>query len=334
MHPIPLVVGTSLDLLDAQLMPARALMAEARRRYSALGVVAADRISRNWLKRTDNPYLPELDRLAARIGEPGLHMLNVSYEWACTSGVAPAPDGTGSRLLRTLDWPFDGLGRHVAVLDTQGAAGRYFAVTWPGFGGVLTAMAPGRFSVAINQAKGFHGRLTQVLEWPLNRVRFLGSRALPPAHLLRGICETAPDYAAAVRLLSEIPVALPVFFTISGIHADEGCVIEREPDRAHVHGGPTACANHWRFPGLKGSGTTTMAARYDAATPFGKGSRARHDAMLSKLAHTVDGFGWLANPVLIPDTRLACVMNAAQGRMAVVGIEAMQAATEILEVTA
>lgn len=333
MHPIPLVAGTSLDLLDAHLPSALALMAEARRRYTAFGVAAADRVSRAWLKRTDNPYLPELDRLAARIGEPGLHMLNISYEWACTSGVAPAPDGAGSRLLRTLDWPFNGLGRHVAVLDTQGAAGRYFSVSWPGFGGVLTAMAPGRFSVAINQAKGFHGRLTQVLEWPLDRVRFLGSRALPPAHLLRGVCETAPDYASAVKLLSEIAVALPVFFTISGIHADEGCVVEREPDRAHVHAGPTACANHWRFPGIKGAGAT-LAARFDAATPFGKGSLARHDAMLSQVARIADGFGWLTRPVLNPDTRLACVMNAAQGRMAVLGIEAMAAATDILSVAA
>lgn len=331
MHAIPLVAGTTIDLLDAQMAAARALMAEARRRYTGFGVAAADRLSRTWLARTDNPYLPELDRLAARIGQPGLYMLNVSYEWGCTTGVAPAPDGSGSRLLRTLDWPFDGLGRHVVVLDTRGAAGRYLSVTWPGFAGVLTAMAPGRFSAAINQAKGFHGRLTQVLEWPLNRIRFLGSRALPPAHLLRGVCETAPDYAAAVKLLCDIPVALPVFFTVSGIHPGEGCVIEREPGRAHVHAGPAACANHWRDAGLRGG---SLAARIDATSHYGRGSVARHDTMLSRLAHAADGFGWLQNPVLNRDTRLACVMNAAQGRMAVVGVEAMRPATEILEVAA
>lgn len=333
MRRIPVVAGTTLDLLEAGLPAARALLAEARRRYSAFGVAAADRVSRLWLARTGNPYLPEIDRLAGRVGEPGLTMLNISYEWGCTSGVAPAPDGDGSRLLRTLDWPFDGLGRSVAVLDTKGPAGRYFSITWPGFAGVLTAMAPQRFSVAINQAKGFHGRVAQVLEWPLNRARFLSSRALPPAHLLRAVCETAPDYAIAVRLLCDTPVALPVFFTVSGIHPGEGCVVEREPTRAHLHAGPAACANHWRFPGVKGT-ASTLAARVDSATPFGKSSVARHDIMLSKLAHAADGFGWLGTPVLNPDTRLACVMNAAQGRMAVVGIEAMRAATEILEIVA
>ena len=100
-----------------------------------------------------------------------------------------------------------------------------------------------------------------------------------------------------------------------------------------MHAGPAACANHWRFPGLKGAGTT-LAARVDAATPFGRGSVARHDSMLSHLARSADGFGWLDQPVLNPDTRLACVMNAAQGRMAVVGVEAMRVATEILEVAA
>ncbi|MEW5729474.1 MAG: hypothetical protein AB1918_16720 [Pseudomonadota bacterium] len=323
MNPIPLVSGTSRDLLSAQLPAAQALVAEARRMYSALGVRAADAVSRAWLRRTANPYLGELDALADILGEPGLHMLNVSYEWGCTTGTA---DG---RLLRTLDWPFAGLGRHVAVLDTSGPAGRTLSVTWPGFAGMLTALAPGRFAVAINQAKAFHGRLTQVLEWPLNRARFLASRALPPAHLLRAVCDTAPDYDAAVRLLRDTAVALPVFFTVAAPDG-RGCVIEREPGRAHVHAGTAACANHWHYPGLQGE-TPRLTCRLDAAAPYTRASRARHAAMLGMLGGG-DGFDWLRPPILCPDTRIACVMDVAHGRLAVIGVEGMAAATEMLDV--
>lgn len=323
---IPVVTGTTRDLLAAHLPAARALVAEARRIYSALGVRAADAVSRGWLGRTGNPYLAELDAMADVLGEPGLHMLNVSYEWGCTAGTG------GGRLLRTLDWPFHGLGRHVAVLDTEGRAGRYLSVTWPGFAGVLTALAPGRFAASINQAKAFHGRLTGALEWPLNRARFLGSRALPPAHLLRGVCDTAPDYDEAVRLLAAIPVALPVFFILAAADG-RGCVIEREPCRAHIHPAPAACANHWYYPGLQGP-APRLACRIDAATPFTRQSRARQAAMLSSLEPTAGAFDWLRPPVLCPDTRIACVMDVAQGRLAVIGVDAMAPATEILDVAA
>lgn len=323
---IPLVTGTPRDLLAAHLPAARALVTEARRMYSGMGVRAADAISRGWLKRSGNPYLAELDDLAVLLGEPGLHMLNVSYEWGCTAGTA---DG---RLLRTLDWPFSGLGRHMAVLDTGGPAGRYLSVTWPGFAGVLTALAPGRFAVAINQAKAFHGRVTRALEWPLNRARFLASRALPPAHLLRAVCDDAPDYDEVVRRLAEAPVALPVFFTVAGPDG-RGCVIEREPRRAHIHSGPTVCANHWRYPGLQGK-TPRLACRVDASAAYTRGSRARHAAMSDWLPEAGEGFDWLRPPILCRDTRLACVMDVVRGRLAVIGVEHGAPATEMLVVDA
>ena len=46
--------------------------------------------------------------------------MNMSYEWGCTTGVAAEPGGQGMRLLRTLDWPFHGMGREVVVAVTNG----------------------------------------------------------------------------------------------------------------------------------------------------------------------------------------------------------------------
>ncbi|HSV28149.1 MAG TPA: hypothetical protein VLL76_01285 [Candidatus Omnitrophota bacterium] len=319
---IPVVQGKTQDLLQAHLSAARALMATARRMYTPVGVRVADRVSRAWMERTGNPLLPELDALAAIVGEPGLHLLNASYEWGCTTGVS------GGVLLRTLDWPFSGLGRHVAVLDTEGAAGRYLSVTWPGFAGVLTAMAPGRFAVAINQAKAFHGWVTGALEWPVNRWRMLRSPHLPPAHLLRKVCDEAPDYATALRMLTETPICLPVFFTIAGPNG-EGAVIEREPARAHVHPGPAACANHWHYPGLQGT-APRLTCRLDRTSGYGGMSHVRHATMLENLGATED-FRWLQPPVLCRLTRLACVMDPGAGSMSVMGLEGGQQATEILQ---
>ena len=332
-YRIPLIDGGTRCLLDARFDDARQLLAVAHRHYTPRGVRLADRLSRAWLERTNNPWLPELTALADRLGEPGLFMLNLSYEWGCTSGVVPSPDGSVSRLRRTLDWPFDGLGRTLAVLKMQGRAGDYYSVTWPGFAGVLTAMAPGRFSVAVNQAKDWHGHLTRLVEWPVARLRFLISGALPPVHLARLACDEAKDYDAAVRLLAETPVCLPAFFVVSGLRPDQGCVIEREGRRAHIHPAPEVSANHWLFPGLQGRRPSPL-QRIDRVSDHQQTSHARRAALMARHQAGAEGFDWMTAPVLRPDTKMACVTEAAKGWMTVLGIEDMEPATEISSVTA
>ena len=54
-------------------------------------------------------------------------------------------------MVRTLDCPVGGLGGNVVVARHEGDMGPFYNVTWPGLVGVVTAMAPGRFSVALNQ---------------------------------------------------------------------------------------------------------------------------------------------------------------------------------------
>jgi hypothetical protein len=109
-----------------------------------------DRGARRWLRRSHSPYVGEIEAIARSLGFPGVWLLNGSYQWCCT---AYAGDRDGVPFLaRTLDWPFAGLGRHVEVAQMQGPAGAYFNVTWPGYVGALTTMAPGRFAVALNQA--------------------------------------------------------------------------------------------------------------------------------------------------------------------------------------
>ena len=101
------------------------------------------------MQRT-SPYAGEIDAVAKALKRPGTWLLHGAYLFGCT---ALADETTeGPRLRRTLDWPFPGLGRLVEVVRRRGAAGEYLNVTWPGFVGVLTAVAPGRFAASINQA--------------------------------------------------------------------------------------------------------------------------------------------------------------------------------------
>ena len=68
-------------------------------------------------------------RDVARIsGFPGALTLNMSYLFACTTSAAAGPNGA-PLLRRSLDWPFDGLGRCVEIAWQSGPAGDFYNVT-------------------------------------------------------------------------------------------------------------------------------------------------------------------------------------------------------------
>ena len=126
-------------------------------------------------------------RSRAALGFPGIWFLNGSYQWSCTA-LAREEAGT-PWLARTLDWPFPGLGRFVEIARMRGPAGEFYNVTWPGYVGALTALAPGRFAAAINQAPLRRRTLDPRLRlstWRANALQTLHrARDIPPDQLLR-----------------------------------------------------------------------------------------------------------------------------------------------------
>src|SRR5262245_60031276 len=113
---IPLIeLGSEGPLALARRERARAaaLIEAARRTYGRVPFAIADRLSRGWLARSANPYRDEIAAIAHELG-PGAALLNLSYEWGCTSGAFAGADA-GPRLVRVLDWPLDGLGANVVV---------------------------------------------------------------------------------------------------------------------------------------------------------------------------------------------------------------------------
>lgn len=307
-------------VFDAEPERAARLLDAAERRYGAAAIRIADKRSRAWLVRNRNPWLAEIEAVAARVGRPGAFMLNLSFEWTCTAAVGPDPDQEpgGARLLRTLDWPLEGLGQNLVVARHDSAAGPYFSAAWPGFVGALTVMAPGRFAASINQPPALLTRIGPInmplaVDWFLTRRRVLRSSALPPTHLLRQVCEEARDFAEARRMLTETPVCIPVFFALCGMEPLEGCVIERLEKQAFTFEAPACAANHWLTPGRTGRlRTKTSPERLDS---------------LYRCMETARDLEWLAEPVLNAATRLAAVANPRAGTFLVQGFEADGAVT-------
>jgi hypothetical protein len=305
---IPLIdcdEGGAERLFDQTAAGARRLAAIARRSYSPPVVAFLDWRSRRWAERNDSPYIPEIAHIAGRLPGAGVHALNLSYEWACTSAaVAPL-------LMRALDWRLDGMGREVVVARHRSPAGSWLNVTFPGFVGVLTALAPGRFAAALNQAPLRHRTYVFPLDWLIDRFKVDGTRAMPPTHLLRLAFETCSNFEEAVEVLRETPIALPCLFAIAGANG-EACVIERQEESAFVFEGNEVMANHW------------LNSQWPRGRARGIDSEGRWRALRASAQQSdrSQGFGWLRPPVLNRLTRIAAVMNAATGALSVVGLEA------------
>jgi hypothetical protein len=322
---------TQVDLLRDHKEIAHALVYNAT---DTLGIVSrlaakmilpwADRVSREWLERTKNPYLAEIDAMAKIVGIPGTYALNMSYEWGCTSGAFATGDGV--TLLRLLDWPFPEMGKHVLVVRTDSQAGEFYNVGWPGLSGMLTGMAPGRFSAALNQAPMRKHGLTLPGDWLKNRFIMRRNDGIPPPHLLRQVFEGARDYAAAREILIKTPVALPVIYILAGVRPGEGCVIERTETAAEVMDLTTAsrvsAANHFN------SNFNTLGRGWRPRTEDSPDRYASSRKVLcNSLTH--NDFDWVQPPMLNQFTRLGVMADAAQSRLIVQGLEGATRQTKV-----
>jgi hypothetical protein len=308
------------EVLDRELDRVHALLTESSGRIPKLAIRLADAISRRWLERWHETYLDEIDRISARVARPGAYFLNVSYEWGCTTAAGPSPDLRSARLMRTLDWPDRGLGRYLVAVRVESAAGPWLTLTWPGYIGVLQAVAPGRFAAALNQAPMERTTGLYLTDWLFNRFGVWRRPHLTPALLLRQVAEKARDFQEAKSMLSSTPVALPTIYTLAGIQPDEACVIERLPESAHIIDGPAGAANAWQTPGWVGR-------------TRGKDNAKRLDQMRSAIRSLDGEFDWLRPPIFNHRTRLALVADASSGSLVARGYEDKRAATAVLVMT-
>lgn len=281
-----------------------------------------DDAARAWLLDSPSPYVAEIEAIAALMPLPGAFLINAAYEWGCTTLAAPAPDGRSARLLRTLDWDFDGLGRFVEVIRQRGPAGEFFNVSWPGAIGVLTAMAPGRFAASINKGPSSSG-LASASGATIPDLALLRRGLMPAMHLLRRVFEEASDFAAARSLLERIPIAAETIFTLTGLAPGETCVIERRPEAFATRPGPAAAANDW-----------TNAAGWSDGVPSPSDSPSRRLAISAHAGRAMAPFAWVEPPLRNAITRLAVEADARLGSLRVRGYEATADRADAAPVTA
>ena len=320
-----------IDLADAgfdrlaELRPEKVLLLAAAGRALTTGPVQAwmDRRSKVWLQRNVTPYRAEIERVAALPGLSGAYALNISTEWACSSMVQ------GARLMRTLDWPLHGMGPALTVTRHAAAVGDWWQATWPGFVGVLTGLAPGRFAASYNQPPIRVTTGVKPVDWAIERLRVRQQRAIPPTHLLRQVFEKARDFSEALALLKDTELAIPALFSLAGADG-RSVVVERLEKRARLRWGPIAIANHWpNHPDGNESWPKGWLRGVDSAGRFR--DACRHANGMSELPAD---FSWLHYPILNKFSRLAAMLDCYAGIFTVVGLEQdgriARPATEIL----
>jgi hypothetical protein len=288
-------------------------------------IPSLDHALRRWLMRSRSPYVAEIEQIASNLDFSGIWLLNASYQWACTT--LAAEHNGAPWLLRTLDWPFLGLGRYTTIAQMQGEGGEFFSVTWPGYVGALTAMAPRRFAASVNQApmrRRTAHRFFRPYDFAANAIEIWRREDLmPPDQLLRRAFELCADFAGARRMLETTPVARPVIYTLVGCRPNERCVIERTESDFLTRDNDTSAANDWvpsraGWEGRIGTRRFLTSSFADAASY----SRARRDCLKDwDGALSAPDFAWVREPVLNPYTRLAVAMCPAEGLLRVVGYD-------------
>ncbi|MBM3646883.1 MAG: hypothetical protein FJX11_03735 [Alphaproteobacteria bacterium] len=222
------------------------------------------------------------------------------------------------------------MGKLVEIGRQRGEAGDFLNVTWPGFTGVLTAVAPGRFAASINQAP--MRRLTSIASlrwldygWNALKAFCVVKERLPPEHLLRVAFETCRTFDEACRLLQSTPIARPVLFVVSGCRSGEHVLIERDEYGARIYRDSGAVANAWREQ-LDG-----WEARVCGEGAPAENNRRRVAAMNAFGGRHPPHLEWSVSPIVNEYTRLAVEMCAASGRLVVAGWETSGRVTAITE---
>lgn len=270
-------------------------------RWGHVCLAPVDRLARSWLRKSASRYFEDLERIAEILGFHGAAALNMSYLFACTTQAFVDKSGAPT-IRRSLDWPFRGLGQGVEIAWTAGPAGGFYNVTWPGAVGVLTAMAPGRFSAVINQApmrRRIDGAMTYPYDFALNLATALrDENGWPPDHLLRFAFETCTNFEEAVALLAREPLARPVLFTLTGTKPNEIALIERTERECNVLREPVVVANDWQEPrpGWRGR--------------MGPQNNEARRALMRETSVSAEPFAWAVPPVLNHTTRLVVEMTA------------------------
>lgn len=184
--------------------------------------------------------MSEMTGLAEHLGVPLARVLagNLYYDtlkfmWGCTAFAVDTD--TGPIHARNLDWSTKDRLLNDSTFVTRflnAPSGEFLTIGWPGFIGVLSAVAPGRFAITLNAVLSDDPPLV----------------ACPVVFLLRQVLEEASTFEAAVEALSSTPIASDCLLLVSGARRSQMVVIERTPTRHAIrypHDGAIFVTNNY-----------------------------------------------------------------------------------------
>lgn len=164
-------------------------------------------------------FIEESDMFAdaGGISRPLMAFLQRQYTWShalCTTASVWDPDRREMVMLRSLDWSSAQVMSFATRVHrfVKGGIDAFISVGITGMTGVLTAMKPGSFAVAINYAE----------------VTGSARPAADPTMLLRQLLENQDviSFGQAAREISRWKPGAPCFISLTGTHEGEGLVIE------------------------------------------------------------------------------------------------------------
>jgi acid ceramidase len=201
---------------------------------------AADLILAGARELCTSAHWLEMEAIADRIALPvaDVVLCNLYYDaikvvLGCTAFGVEQADGVLHA--RNLDWTTQSgiLGRFTLVTRFVGApAGEFVTIGWPGFVGVLSGMAPGRFAVSLNSVLSFDSP----------------EPATPVVLLLRSVLEQARSFDEAFETLKTTPIPSDCLLLLTGTRPGQLAVIERTPTRHAVRrasGGVLCVTNNY-----------------------------------------------------------------------------------------
>ena len=180
------------------------------------------------------------------VGLPATRVGCTSFGYWSSTGHGEYDINESVMFARNLDWPDpDGLLKKYTQSKTykprmdfpfwsfKKPLEPFQSLTFPGYSGVLTGFAPGRFAVSLNAV--------------LNDAPI--SFGAAPSMLTRQALETCSTFTEAIKLLCRTPLVCSALFTVIDADAcsgkNAGCVIERSPKGYAVRHAVPVGKNDW-----------------------------------------------------------------------------------------
>jgi len=187
-----------------------------------------------WQMITDIDEWLYIANAAYEVFSAAANLQDINFSW-CTSCVKYTTMH-GMIHMRNMDWPLERLEEGTVILNYKNAlAGDFKTITWPGFSGVISGVAKGRFSASINMNA-------------IDNSFDVGGK--PVAFILRDAFEKCRTCKNALDYISNQRVMAPAFVHLAGIKKSEHYVIDLNPNQTHIwyphefHMDPFAIANH------------------------------------------------------------------------------------------